>query len=165
MNNPASCPCGSNQDFINCCQPLIEGSQPAATAEQLMRSRYSAYVVNALDYLIATTHPQQQASLKKESIKSWADQCQWVKLEVNKVWAGQAADEVGEVSFNAYYQLTSNPKTQVLSENSRFVKIDQRWYYIDPTAPFKVQTKINRNAPCPCGSGKKYKKCCLQQNV
>ncbi|WP_163832819.1 YchJ family protein [Spartinivicinus ruber] len=165
MNNPVSCPCGSNQDFTSCCQPFIEGSQSATTAEQLMRSRYSAYSVHALDYLIATTHPDQQANLEKQAIKSWADQCHWVRLEVKKVSAGQASDDAGEVSFNAYYQLTSNPKTQVLSENSRFVKINQHWYYIDPTVPFKIkgQTKINRNDPCPCGSGKKYKKCCLNQ--
>lgn len=163
MSNPGPCPCGSKNTFENCCKPFISGKQQATTAEQLMRSRYSAYAVHALDYLIATTHPNQQAYLSKETIKSWSDQCQWVKLDVEKTSAGKAFDDVGEVTFNAHYQLTNNPKTQVLSENSSFVKIEQRWYYIDSTIPFNVQNKINRNALCPCGSGKKYKKCCIDK--
>ena len=76
------CPCGENKPFINCCNPVII-SHSAETAEQLMRSRYTAYVIKDIDYLIHTTHPKKRLKKLRKDIESWINLPVWEKLEVH----------------------------------------------------------------------------------
>lgn len=147
------CYCGSAEGFLTCCAPRISGDTPAQHAEQLMRSRYSAYVTGAGAYLVATTVPHKQVPEDAELIRAHAEQTTWLKLEV------LSSSEVGsnaEVVFKAYYR-DGDGSVRVHHEKSTFRKIDGRWYYDEGTL---YETAIGRNESCPCGSGKKFKKCC-----
>ncbi|MEH6652412.1 MAG: YchJ family protein [Motiliproteus sp.] len=156
------CPCGSTLRYKNCCQPAIDGTQPATTAQALMRSRYSAYVLGEVDYLITTTHPDHRADLSRESLIEHHQQTRWLGLTVLDTTAGNAADQSGTVHFRARFAELEQGRCRgcgSLQENSNFVQLDQRWYYCDGDVQIK-SFQPERNAPCPCGSGKKYKKCC-----
>ena len=118
-----------------------------------MRSRYSAYTLGLIDYLVATTLPAQQAELDQAAMRDWSTHSQWLGLQVQKVEAaGDAAHAF--VTFTAHWQDTSGVQQQ--QERSAFVQVAQRWYFIDPSVPLNA----GRNDPCPCQGGKKFKKCC-----
>ncbi|MFC3609527.1 YchJ family protein [Stutzerimonas tarimensis] len=148
-----SCPCGSTRALQLCCG-RHHGGQPAPSAEALMRSRYSAYVLGLVDYLKATTLPIQQAALDLESIRAWSINSTWLGLEVksSEVIGGQP--EHARVAFTARWHDAQGEHAH--HERSSFVQLDGQWYFIDPT----VGLKAGRNDPCPCGSGEKFKKCC-----
>ena len=118
-----SCLCGAQASFSNCCGLLINGIKNATTAESLMRSRYSAYVIHAADYLVATTHSSQRENHSKEEILHWATTNQWLRLEIIEV-------AENTVEFKAYYQNAKN-QMQVHHEHSRFVLENQKWFYVD----------------------------------
>ena len=155
------CYCGEAKPFYDCCEPLINGKKTAQTAEQLMRSRYSAYVVVDVKYLIATTYLTQQKNFDEADIRAWAVANQWQKLEIIAIKKGKFNEEDGEVEFKASY-IDNTGTPQIHHEKSTFVKENGQWYYlsgiIDSTSALP-QTQ-NRNDFCACGSGKKYKKCC-----
>lgn len=153
------CPCCSGKLFNECCQPIIDGTKKAEFPEQLMRSRYTAYTQCKIDYIVETTHPTKRQTLDLKQTKQWAETSDWKKLEVLNAPPCESASTEGFVEFRAYYNDTS------VHEYSRFLKEEDKWYYIDGQYP-KPQTvrnenKLSRNDPCHCGSGKKYKKCCL----
>ncbi|MGL6019627.1 MAG: YchJ family protein [Gibbsiella quercinecans] len=148
------CPCGSGLEYSACCAPFINGTQHAPTPGHLMRSRFSAYVKHHADYLIATWHPDCHAQQWLDAILSGFADTEWLGLTVISEEAGSHPQE-GFVEFIARFVDLGNGETQAIHERSRFLRLDQRWYYIDGTKP-----RPGRNAVCPCGSGKKYKKCC-----
>jgi SEC-C motif-containing protein len=119
-----------------------------------MRSRYSAYVLGQIDYLLATTLPAQQPALDCEAIVHWSAQSTWLGLEVEaaQVFGGQP--EHAFVSFTARWHDLAGEHCH--RERSSFVQNQGRWYFIDPTVPLQA----GRNEGCPCGSGQKFKKCC-----
>jgi SEC-C motif domain protein len=156
MNNP--CFCGSGNTFEQCCKPIIDGTQSAPTAQALMRSRYSAYVIVASQYLIESTHISQRANYSKSEIEAWAKESHWQKLEIIDGKKGLSDDSVGEVEFKAYYQDSENI-LQIHYEKSVFKKENGEWFYVSGTI-IPSKTIINRNDICACGSGKKFKKCC-----
>jgi SEC-C motif-containing protein len=153
------CPCGSGKSFDQCCQPY-HGGEIAPTAEALMRSRYSAFATQKMAYLDETYHP----SVRTESsgtLEESAMAVKWLGLEILSTDAGGEDDNEGFVDFVAKYQQKGHQ--HAMRERSRFVKEDGRWYYVDgetKALPIKAAEKVGRNEPCPCGSGKKYKKCC-----
>ncbi len=153
---PALCPCHCGKAWCDCCKSLIEGSRQALSAEQLMRSRYSAYATQAIDYLLDSTHPDTRASHNKQDIKNWAEDTNWRQLIIIKCTAGTEADESGEVEFLASY--LQNGQLKQHHELSQFKKHDGRWYFYEGQELPAI--KPERNTLCPCGSGKKYKKCC-----
>lgn len=118
-----SCYCGSEKTFANCCQPYINNIQKAPTAEALMRSRYSAYCVQAADYLVATTHTSTRKFHNKQDIMVWSKSNHWLKLEVLK-----ATETV--VEFRAHF-LDDKLKANMHHEKSTFVKEDGKWFYVD----------------------------------
>jgi SEC-C motif-containing protein len=121
-----------------------------------MRSRYSAYALGEIDYLVATHDPKQPPD--RDAIARWAKSARFSELEIVEVEAGGPDDDVGVVEFRAKF--SENGVEQEHRERSRFARIDGRWFYVDGAAPKKRIPKPGRNDPCPCGSGKKYKKCC-----
>jgi len=158
----SNCPCGSNQDYDVCCAPFHNG-EAAPTAEKLMRSRYSAFEKNKMDYLSETLTEASRKDYDAEETAQWASQAIWKKLEIVKTEAGQENDDAGLVEFKAHFKMGG--QQQIHHEISRFAKVDGRWYYVDGEMNPKqeqriVGVKVGRNDPCICGSGKKYKKCC-----
>ena len=152
------CFCGSNNTFEQCCKPIIDGVQPAPTAQALMRSRYSAYVIIASQYLIDSTHISQRANYSKTDIEAWAKESHWQRLEIIDCKKGLSGDSVGEVEFKAYYQDSKNI-LHIHHEKSIFKQENGDWFYVNGTI-IPLKTIINRNDVCACGSGKKFKKCC-----
>jgi SEC-C motif-containing protein len=159
------CPCGSEQAYENCCQPLIQNKKHADSAEQLLRARYTAHVKNEVDYIWETTHPAQRGSMDRNQIAEWSKNSEWIGLEIVSTEAGQSEDKTGFVEFVARYRERS--KIQEHREIAEFRKKNDTWFFYDGKAPRTKQfvrqgPKVGRNDPCPCGSGKKYKKCCGQ---
>ncbi len=158
-----SCPCQSNLEYQNCCEPFHKKTQFPDTAEKLMRARYSAFAKQEIDF-IADTHMPGTSDFDKEEARQWSESSEWPGLEIVKTENGLASDESGIVEFKAQY-IDENKKEVIHHEISSFKKSDGKWFYqagqIVGTAPLKRATpKVGRNEPCPCGSGKKYKKCC-----
>lgn len=108
-----NCYCGTELSFENCCKPVIEGIKKATAAEQLMRSRYSAYCIQDADYLVKTTHLSTRKFHKKAAILEWSKSNHWLKLEIIS-----AAENT--VEFKAYY-LDESLKTTIHHERSSFV--------------------------------------------
>jgi len=161
-----NCHCGSNRAYEQCCGPFIAGDSPAPTAEALMRARYSAFATAAVDYILDTVHPDKRAENDPRQIQNWAKKSDWLGLEIIRVKEGQEADEQGEVEFAAIFR--ENNRRARHHEIATFKKDENIWYFYDAqtpkTEPLKrVSPKVGRNSPCPCGSGKKYKKCCDRQ--
>ena len=150
----STCYCGSELEFETCCGAIIAGQRKAEAALTLMKSRYSAYCVAASDYLMATTHPSQRVHFDKASIEQWAKESEWKGLKIISTHKGTSEDTQGEVVFQAFLRDEAH-KNRVHYEHSFFVKEQNQWFYLSG----KILTP-NRNEPCPCGSGKKYKKCC-----
>lgn len=114
-----TCPCGTGQVYAACCGPLHAGAS-AATAEQLMRSRYTAYVLGDAAHLLRTWHPRHRPDPLEV-----APDPGWLRLEVLDTSGGGADDEAGEVEFVARH--VDGP----LHERSRFVRRAGRWVYLD----------------------------------
>jgi SEC-C motif-containing protein len=159
----SDCPCTSGKPFSSCCRPYLKGEKKAPTAEVLMRSRYSAFANHAVEYIRDTIDPDHRSDFDEKSIRKWSEGSEWPRLEIIKCEKGGDGDTEGTVEFVAHY-LTDN-KPLKYHEIARFKKRGDQWYYIDGTMvgekPFvRTEPKTGRNDPCPCGSGKKYKKCC-----
>ena len=118
-----SCFCGSSQPFSRCCSPIIKGIIPANSAEKLMRSRYSAYIMADINYLIETTHISQRVYLSEKELEQWAKTNRWQRLEIIK-------SDTFSVEFKAYFQ-DKNGKKQIHHEKSSFVFENDSWYYVD----------------------------------
>ncbi|TAN39853.1 MAG: YchJ family protein [Nitrospirae bacterium] len=157
------CPCGSDRLYEECCEPLIRGTSPAETPEQLMRSRYTAYAMKEIPYLLTTLHPDHRKDYDEKSTRSWSESAQWHGLEILGTGAGGPGDSSGTVEFIATF--TQAGKKTEHHEVASFSKMDGQWYFVSGEAPslkpvVRTEPKVGRNDPCPCGSGKKYKKCC-----
>lgn len=120
-----NCYCGSSKTFENCCKIYIKGIQKPATAEGLMRSRYSAFATGEADYLVATTHSSTRKFHEKSDILAWSKSNQWIKLEV-------IASTETTVTFKAYY-LDYQLKAQIHHEHSTFTFENGTWFYVDGT--------------------------------
>lgn len=168
-----SCPCGSGRTYDDCCGPLIAGTAPAATAEALMRARYTAYTRVDIDFIMASTHPDGRDDSDIDAMRSWAEHADWQGLEVLQSEAGQPGDSRGLVEFIAHYEMGG--VKQHHHEVSAFVSApwpdggktwqfrDGKTLYSGPSEkpkPVVRDAAPGRNDPCSCGSGKKYKKCC-----
>ena len=127
MLTPASqpCPCQSNRPYEHCCQRWHQGPQylQAPNAELLMRSRYSAFVLDHLDYLLATWHP----STRPEQIEPNPTGLKWLGLEIRQ---HQVVDSLNEqVEFIARNRLAG--RATRLHERSHFIFENSRWFYVD----------------------------------
>ena len=157
------CYCGSKEEFSNCCQPIIADATKAETAEQTMRARYSAFATGSMDFIAATHYPKNFDKTEHESNIEWAKNSKWLGLKIVDTKKGGPEDEKGLVEFQARY--ISDGEEEVHSEVAKFKKENGQWYFVDGHAPergtlVREEPKVGRNDPCPCGSGKKYKKCC-----
>jgi SEC-C motif domain protein len=154
------CPCGSEKELEACCGPYLEGA-PAPTAEALMRSRYTAYVVGNIDHIVRTQDSSKEDP-DRAAIEKFSKESEWQALEIVATEKGGPDDETGMVEFIARYK--AGGQDQKHHERSTFRKeADRGWIFADGTPvkppPVRKQVTAGRNDPCPCGSGKKYKRC------
>lgn len=151
----ALCPCGSGAPEAACCAPLHAGAA-APSALALMRSRYTAYVRGAIAYLVETHAAETRSSVDAAAVARWSRETVWQGLEIVATERGGETDDTGFVEFIARGITNGVPFAQ--QERSRFKRSEGRWYYLDGVARAKA-AQVGRNEPCPCGSGKKHKKC------
>jgi SEC-C motif-containing protein len=118
-----NCYCGSDKTFESCCNLYISGAQKAPTALALMKSRYSAYVTQLADYLLATTHSSERKYYSREEILHWATANKWQNLEI-------ISSTENTVEFKAYF-VDANNISQVHYEFSTFKKENESWFYVD----------------------------------
>jgi SEC-C motif-containing protein len=121
------CPCGSGLVYNVCCGPLHHGERQAETAEELMRSRYSAYACSDSDYLFRTWHPR-----TRPADAAVGGDVVWKGLDVTGTAAGGIDDEYGEVEFTARFEAAAGPGS--MHERSRFERRAGRWFYVDDVA-------------------------------
>ena len=156
------CHCGSDKPFEQCCGPIIAGTIPAPTAEALMRSRYSAYVVGDIPYLEKSLAPAERHDFDPEQAKAWSETSKWLGLTIHATKDGGENDQTGMVDFTASFEYQG--ARQDHRELAKFERIGGVWHYTDGRMrshdPVVRGPKVGRNDPCPCGSGKKFKKCC-----
>ena len=149
-----ACYCNSQENYEDCCLSYLTGKLKPKNPEQLMRSRYSAFCVKNIDYLIATHHPSKRQANERALLEKTINNTQWLGLKVVKAQNDIKNPGVGYVEFVAFYE--SNGVAQ-LHEKSKFVLENDEWHYFDGVLLEPI--KFGRNEPCPCGSGAKYKKC------
>ena len=156
------CPCGSGNNFTQCCDLIITNKKFAQSPEQLMRSRYSAYAINNAEYIYKTYAKQSQVAQSINEIKDWAEQTTWLKLVIHS--ASTFDSKHGEstlptVHFSAYYQHQN--KYYQLTEKSKFCFEHEQWRYLDGEVSQSDELGLpSRNERCFCGSDKKFKRCC-----
>lgn len=158
----ANCPCDSGLTFAQCCEPFLKRKSKPATAEQLLRSRYSAFVVGDVDYIVDTHHSKTKKDVKRDEIAQWSKESTWKGMKVLEKEAGEASDDKGVLIFHAQYE--QNGKHQDHMERSFFEKENGEWRFLDAHGIHqgtyvRAEPKVGRNDPCACGSGKKSKKC------
>ncbi|MCL1887407.1 MAG: YchJ family protein [Kiritimatiellaeota bacterium] len=161
--NPETCPCASGKIYAECCEPLHLGHASPRTATQLMRARYAAYALALVDYLHDTAGPRVQKEFDAANTKTWSQSATWTGLDIVKETLGGPGDETGVVEFIAHYTVKEKPFDH--HEVAKFEKRDGVWVFMDGrilgTDPLRREApKVGRNDPCPCSSGKKFKKCC-----
>jgi SEC-C motif-containing protein len=130
QTNSPDCPCGSTKLYSDCCKIAHHNISQVKTAEALMRSRYTAFVIANGDYIIKSHHSITRPKSKKEKneIVAWAKSVQWIKLEVLKTSKGLETDTEGTVKFKAYFFENNNVRT--IEENSHFLKENDCWMYV-----------------------------------
>ncbi len=116
------CPCGGGRTLDACCGPLVRDGVPAETAEQLMRSRYTAFVLNDADHLWRTWHPRTRPAVVE------AGDVRWTGLSVLEVTGGGVDDDSGVVEFEARFTGAGGP--DALRERSTFERRGGRWVYV-----------------------------------
>lgn len=158
-----ACPCGSGVALETCCGPIIAGEKPASTPEAMMRARYTAYTQQAIDFLFTSLHPDSPGEADRRSTEAWAKYAKWHGLEIIGSSGGGEGEDEGIVEFVAKYSIKDTPQRH--HERAVFRRHGKKWLYLDgkeiKSQPVSgPRLKPGRNDDCPCGSGRKFKKCC-----
>jgi SEC-C motif-containing protein len=162
MMHTEACFCGSEKSLSSCCEPIIQGAALARTPEELMRARFTAHCLRNYAFLVDSTHPEHRSGISEQEIAQWASHVTLTELVVHSASPGETQTS-GTVSFTAHFTIKDTP--QELREDASFAMHEGRWYYVDGHVhghvPYmREQPRTGRNELCPCGSGKKFKKCC-----
>jgi len=118
------CYCKSGKSFNKCCKPFLDKKKNPSSPLELMRSRYTAYVLKDIDYLIETTYPENRKFYPKDELKKWAESSNFFNLEIIK---SDKKDDFGIVEFKAYYE--HNGDIYIHHEYSTFIKENGIWYF------------------------------------
>jgi len=122
------CPCGSNRTYSECCEPIISSKKVAATCEELMRSRYTAFTMSNVDYLMHSHHTETRKLKEAKNIKKWAASVQWMGLVILIKQGGALKDDMGYVEFRAMYLEAG--QLQQIHEKSFFKRENGKWVYV-----------------------------------
>lgn len=165
-----TCPCLSGINYHQCCNPLHLGQRIAVSPEELMRSRYCAFVKADAQYIFATHSPSTRSTISIDSIEQWNQQCQWLGLTIKTISRQKI---YGFVEFVAWYKQNNQlafhheisrfkqqPIDSVLATRLSKLHNEESWYFLDATYPDNVVKLPQRNDQCICGSKNKFKKCC-----
>ncbi|NLE86946.1 MAG: YchJ family protein [Myxococcales bacterium] len=158
-----TCPCGKGESLETCCGPFLAGQKKPRSAEELMRSRYTAFTQGDVDYILKTHDPDTVHQVDRESTEQWAKQSEWLGFELLSVQGGTPEEFQGTIEFVARYRLKGAQLEH--RERATFRRQDDTWFFVDGEQiagpPVRREgPKVGRNDPCTCGSGKKFKKCC-----
>lgn len=123
-----NCPCGSQKIFSACCKPYLDNKEAAPTAEALMRSRYSAYVVQNVDHLQRTLTRSERRTFNRKEALQWARSSTWKGLEIIATEKGLESDADGTVEFIARYEIDGEDKEH--HEKALFRKNKNQWLYV-----------------------------------
>lgn len=152
------CPCGSNAQYKQCCEPLILKKVNAKSPEQLMRSRYSAYALKHSEYIYETYSNASKNQQSINDIAIWAKETNWLNLRVLNA-SEFKNNATPTVEFEAIYKNAGI--LYKMNEKSTFIQENNLWRYVDGSqVNFDEIPTPKRNDECFCLSGKKYKKCC-----
>lgn len=151
IESTQACPCGSGKSFNDCCEKFINATHYPAKVEQLMRSRYTAYLLKNEDYLLKSWHE----STRPDSLDLQSDATQWKKLKI-------ISTSENTVHFVAYFSdaINNNQRLFYLYEESVFIK-NKHWFYLE--GKNLKTSELTKNMLCPCQSGKKFKRCCATE--
>lgn len=127
MSRP--CPCTSKKPYDHCCGPFHAGTAAPETAEQLMRSRFSAYALGKVDYLIATRAEAKRGEENRDELANYCKSVSCVSLKITRKEKGGKEDDSGIVAFHA--SLQASGRRSLHSETSSFVRESGRWVYVD----------------------------------
>lgn len=158
-NNPDSekiCPCQSGKTYDVCCRIIHLDQQKAELPEQLMRARYSAYGLAMKDFILSSW-----ALESRPEHLTLNSEIRWFALEIVDSEPISAQSTSAHVSFVAKY--VHHNRVFILEERSTFIKRSNRWFYLNGDSR-SYTLKLGGKATCPCGSGKKFKRCCLQDS-
>lgn len=123
------CPCGRNKTYSNCCGAIHNDQSLAKVPEDLMRSRYSAFVLANGEYLFQSHHVSKRSVQEKEESQAWAKTVKWIALEVIEASPVSESDLEGYVEFKAHFKAGLFKKC--IHEKSRFKKENGLWYYVE----------------------------------
>jgi len=155
------CPCGSGKNYGDCCEPIIKQTIPASSPEALMRSRYSAYAKKEILWLKNSLEKSQRKDFDEKGARQWSEQSEWLGLTIveSKI---EEENNKGWVEFIAKFKQGGVAREH--HEVSEFVRKNDEWHLTEGRVvkpePVRKEPTAGRNDPCPCGSGKKFKKCC-----
>ncbi len=135
---PMKCPCGTNKNYSECCEPFHSGKAQAPTAEALMRSRYSAFVKNEMAYLSETTDPQSLGDIDEAANQEWADRATFKGLEILHA---EENGTKGKIEFKAHYIIDGDEYSH--HEISIFRKQAGVWFFKSG----KVKEKVIKEKP------------------
>lgn len=157
-----ACACGSGKSYTDCCSEYVTEAKMAPTAEALMRSRYTAYALEEVDYLVNSQAPESRKPSLEREILRFSQAAEFEGLDIEATELGKPGDATGVVEFTAKYLVEGRRHVMRERSNFRFDTEENRWFYVNgSSAPTtRGDKKVGRNDPCPCGSGKKFKKCC-----
>ncbi len=119
-----NCPCGSGQDYSQCCEKFIKGEAFPETPEKLMRSRYSAFATKSIPYLKESLDPQNIHEFDTKATQQWADFAQFTGLDILRT---EENGNKGVVEFKAHYKVGEEVFEH--HEVGTFRKQKGRWYY------------------------------------
>lgn len=122
------CPCGSTRIYHDCCGMIIGGKKEAANPLELMKSRYVAFTMANVEYLMRSHHSKTRQVKESKQIKKWAESVQWMGLVILNTQGGEETDDIGYVEFRAVY-LEAGQIRQI-HERSRFERENRKWVYI-----------------------------------
>jgi SEC-C motif-containing protein len=158
LNTPVVCLCDLGLAYAECCGLFHSGEKKPETAVALMRSRFTAFALGNAAYLQETW----DVTARPKLIDFSKEQVDWQRLEIISTKKGGSKDVKGIVEFKAHY--LQDGEAHVMTEISQFIKRSGSWFYLDgPVKSIRktgLQTNLGKNAPCSCGSGKKFKRCC-----
>ena len=165
MTDATLCPCGTGKQYKDCCQPFHTRSDWPEDPETLMRSRYSAFVKGEVTYIVDSTDPSRRAGVKEKDLQDWSAGSEWLGLTIHGSEGGGPEQNEGTVDFEAHYRVQESGEEVFHRELATFRRKEGRWFFHDGKVrghdPItNNEEKVGRNDPCPCGSGKKFKKCC-----
>ncbi len=147
------CPCGNLKSYRHCCLPFHNESSLPDTAEALMRSRFTAFCTENLSYLFNSWHPAH----RPPAAEILSGTTRYISLQITDTKQGRPENNTGEVTFVVRY--IEGDRLYTMQEKSSFVKQQGKWLYLEGDNALHSVT-LKKNSPCPCGSGKKFKRCC-----